>query len=301
MNPEGVARHEVRFFYSPPTKEQHMEWFAEQAARLAAEGQHPPCLVGHDTHDYHLVDIELRGKTSIPDFPAFPDSYATSFTIGAWDWQKYENAGNYCPGDDAFARAMDESATWENFDTLLTLQILHEGEGAMIDFGANAGWYTLVAAANGHDVLAVEADAEQARLLRASVAANDLAGAVTVAESWVGLETPPIAAEGAPRIRLMKADVEGEEDKCVYACRELFAAGLIDYAMIEVTPAFKDHYPDTIRMVEEWGYRTFVVPTKGYRLDKFEANPLGCTRQNLVRNPDSLMRVHQVTVLFEKR
>ena len=286
-----------------------MSWMSRSAEALSI-GTHPSCLVGHDKHEHHIVDIDLHGRPpTIPDYPGVPEDLRVRFKIGAWDSWLYADSHTYCQGDGVLSKSLDSDGVWESYDTVLWLKLLSTGEGAVIDFGANAGWYTHMSALNGHEVLAVEADDEFVRLLRVGIEANRIQDMVYVAKGWVGGDSPVLSAEDAPRVRLVKADVEGQEDKCMRVCGDLFAAKKIDYAMIEVTPSFRDNYPDLIRWVQGFGYNAYIVPDKAWShgqegalktaLKKYEDDPLGVTRSRLIVNPEEVQSLHQVTVLFE--
>ena len=287
-----------------------MSWM-KTAAEDLSKGSHPSCVLGHEFHESHIVDIDLHGRPpSIPDYPGIPDHLRTQFKIGAWDSWLYADSYTYCQGDDVLSKSLDSDGVWESYDTLLTLDRLYTGDGAVIDFGANAGWYTHIAAVHGHEVLAVEADDEFARLLRIGIEANGIQELVHVAKGWIDEESPVLTAVDAPRIRVVKADVEGQEDKCMKVCEDLFAAHLIDYALIEVTPSFRDNYPELVRWVQSFGYNAYVVPDKDWAhsqpgalksaLQKYEDDPLGVTHTRKINDAEMLQSVHQVTVMFER-
>ena len=80
----------------------------------------------------------------------------------------------------------------------------------------------------------------------------------------------------------MKADVEGAENHVVRVFRPLIDARLIEAMLLEVSPVFADHYPDTLRVILDAGYRMWLVPEKGTDLDAFGADPLGWVEANAV-------------------
>jgi FkbM family methyltransferase len=77
------------------------------------------------------------------------------------------------------------SGRWEPYETSLFLSAIRPGS-LVVDCGANIGWYTLLAASRGTDVLAVEPSPANAALLRASLDRNGLADRVVVVEAAAG-------------------------------------------------------------------------------------------------------------------
>ena len=216
------------------------------------------CQVGHATHEDILVDVILDGPVArIPDVPAVPKNLALSFPMLIWDWSRYENTENYCPGNDQVSMSVGSQGMWEGFETVLTLDVL-TGPGLVIDFGAHVGWYTLLATLTGHDVIAIEADVENVRLLNLNLAMNGQTA--DIRHTWIDELSPELVVDG--RVRLVKVDIEGLEDQAIRVCRPLLEARQIDYLLLEISPVFADHYPKTIATVEGYGYRGFVVPAR---------------------------------------
>ncbi len=108
-------------------------------------------------------------------------------------------------------------------------------EGGCFDLGSASGFYALVFARHGATrVLAVEADPSSCERLRRNVAANpELASAIEVSESRIGLETS--VGEGTVTIDelaygpggfvpdLVKMDVEGNEVAALRGAQRLLA------------------------------------------------------------------------------
>jgi FkbM family methyltransferase len=68
---------------------------------------------------------------------------------------------------------------WEPFETELVLRLLPAG-GVLVDCGANIGWYSLVAAATGHSVIAIEPEPGNLAVLDRNIERNGLADRVEV-------------------------------------------------------------------------------------------------------------------------
>ncbi len=77
-------------------------------------------------------------------------------------------------GDQMISARLRKERIWERYETLLTLNHLHEGD-VYVDVGANIGYYTLLAAQRvgvQGKVIAYEPDAANLALLNANVAMN---------------------------------------------------------------------------------------------------------------------------------
>jgi FkbM family methyltransferase len=68
---------------------------------------------------------------------------------------------------------------WEPFETELVLRLL-PADGLLADCGANIGWYSLVAAAAGHSVIAAEPEPGNLELLRRNIDRNGLGDHIEV-------------------------------------------------------------------------------------------------------------------------
>ena len=290
-----------------------MTWM-DDAAKTYRSGGEPrrQCQV-HDDHDRsHLVEVNLVGPcAAVPDFPAIQQRLATSFTIAVYDWEEYD-AGRvgYCPGAGEVPRSIDLQGRWEGWFTLLALDILASGKptAPVLDFGANAGWYTLLAASLGHPVLAIEGDADIVELLWKGIDVNQFADRVTVADAWIDDRTERLPRRGAQqRIRFVKIDVEGAEGDVIDTLDVLLVNRQIDHLLIEITPAFSgaDMAEEMIEDLAAYGYEARFAPDKEWFgagwMGTFEADPLLATLAqppvevgHFDRNPE------QRTVLFSR-
>lgn len=261
--------------------------YAHDLADRLRGGPEWSCQNGCASHPTITVDVRLDGPLPrVPDYPPVPPHLARTITMDVWDWRKFLGApggeGHYCPAHDVISECLDTQGMWEGYGTLLVLDHLDRTDGLVVDVGSQIGWYSALAASCGNDVLAIDADPECVPLSIFNPSMNDTRTNATVGvRGTIGSGTAPVPLppEGE-RVALLKADVEGAEDHVVRVFRPLIDARLIDAMLLEVSPVFADHYPDTLRVILDAGYRMWLVPEKGTDLAAFGADPLGWLERN---------------------
>lgn len=197
------------------------------------------CLVGHDSHERVLVTTG-RG-----------------FRLWVWRQPMYANAGNYCTGDDVLSFEVITQGEWEREETAAAIGQMHGGW--VLDFGANVGWFSMLAAQRGCSVIAWEGDPENAELCALNAAENGWADLVDVRAEWVDATTPQVDVDGP--VDLVKVDLEGSDAAAVHACDTLLDARRIEALLVEVSPVFNDTYPDLVEHIAARGYDVSVVAT----------------------------------------
>lgn len=151
----------------------------------------------------------------------------------------------------------------------LILPLLRRGD-TVVDIGANFGFWSLIAARRGCEVVAVEPVARTRQLLIENARRNRLDDRVEVVAEAVsdsrGVLTlalpdgesgqasahpdPALAAEsltvatttldellGARRVRFLKIDVEGHEPAVLRGGTRVLSSGQVDYVLLELTSA----------------------------------------------------------------
>lgn len=81
--------------------------------------------------------------------------------------------------DQYISEEIAANGMWEPLETNIILRLLQPGE-LLVDCGANIGWYSLMAAANGAHELAFEPEPGNLALLRANIDANGLTDLVEI-------------------------------------------------------------------------------------------------------------------------
>ena len=252
-----------------------MSDYAQQLADRLRGGPEWGCEEACPSHPTQTIDVHLNGQPRVRDYPPVPRRLARTITMDVWDWRQFTNApggpGHYCPAHDIISECLDTQGMWEGYGTLLVLDHLTRTDGLMVDVGSQLGWYSALAASCGNDVLAVDADPECVPLTLANAGRCDVDVQAVRGTTGEGAQVLPVG----DRVSFLKVDVEGAEDHVVRVFRPLIEANLIDAMMLEVSPVFADHYPDTLTVILEAGYNMWLVPEKGTDLRGFGDDPLG--------------------------
>jgi len=234
------------------------------------------CDVGHDSHERVTLDIHLDENRKIPDFPAFRGDYETKMKLQVYDYDKYKDTVGYCTGRDTICHALMTQGIWEGYETLLMLDILKHGDRSkiMLDFGANLGWYSVLALINGYQVHGFEADKENMEVLLHNAEINDKRDQMTGNLVWVGEDYEYLLDE---HVLLLKTDMEGNDPYAIGACYNLFEMGKVDYVVAEISPVLKGGrwFPDMVETIIGYGYRCYQIPEKDMTfMEEFEQQPL---------------------------
>lgn len=257
----------------------HMTWLNDTATALnVGSPQHPPCQHGHTDHEFQWVQVNLANQhLTVPDYPAIDPDLEFMIRAGS---NAFDVLGpGYCPSNGEVSRSLLAQQCWEGYETALVVQLLSSNpRGAVIDIGSNLGWYSLIAARLGHEVLSVEADGMFLAEHMTAVHRNGMDNLWTATRAWIGTDTAPIELAGAPYVRLFKADIEGLEPEALRVFDPLFAERLVDYAVVELNPQWSGPSMHTaIERLSDYGYRLYRIPDKGHDPVAYAADPLACT------------------------
>lgn len=250
------------------------------------------CHAGHPVHQTRDVLVDVRGQGVVHEYPAIPDHLARTLRLLCYDYHRYVGAGCYCTGQDESSHAFLQGQIWEGYETLLAMEILYRGDrgDVVLDFGAHLGWYAVIAASFGYQVVAFEADGENAERCAQNARLNSVGNLVHVVHTWIGPDSPQLPADRG-RVRLLKSDLEGLEVEVTQSCLNLFSARRIDYALLEISPVLMNRSPSwAVRhgdyaglcgWINECGYEVFDVPSKAASPQlkaAFERDPLAAIR-----------------------
>lgn len=198
------------------------------------------CQAGHKTHD--LVQKNTANGM-----------------LNIYDWEKYKDFNGYCTGQDDVSKTIAKYGRWEEFETALVKDILesHNTDRGIIDFGAHIGWFSIMAARMGFDVISYEGDSNNCEVLRKNAELNDVSHLVKVCDMWVDDQVTPKDYQDK---LLLKIDLEGNDEFAIKMCGPLLKRGGVEFILIEISPSFNGGYPALVDHISSFGYKPYVLP-----------------------------------------
>lgn len=248
------------------------------------------CTVGHTSHDTQIVKRTLGGGPALDvEIYQWRNYFVTenrNETVPRWP-------GKYCPAQDIISYCVDTRGTdgaWERNETRVITNVLDQpGEGRIfLDFGSQVGYYSLIAAARGFSVAALDTSADNLQCLTHSAERNRLD--IAQYRCWIDEDAPALPA--VDDVRLVKIDIEGAETYAIGMLTPLLAAQKIGYLVVEISPVFNDTYPDLVEDIAGHGYDVAVID--GDFPDALRPLPAKGRR-------DYVAGLHQENFLFTRR
>lgn len=194
------------------------------------------CQLGHATHD--VVEVStVQGRFKCFDVPKYASDVA-----------------GWCPGRYNVSDRLMVEGHWEPHDSVAIEAILRAGDRSrlVIDFGANIGWYTIMAAKLGYDVWAIEGDLETLDVLRQNTALYRVEHLVEATHRWVS----GTSLFNTPReVELVKIDLEGMDRFAVEGCWR-FIDRIANF-YVEISPCWRDDYPALVDKLRGAGFSAF--------------------------------------------
>lgn len=254
------------------------------AAKDALEAPHRPPTV------HPWLDTALKREAEgLGGCPLHPDGHkqiivpivgpdGENDSLLAFDAAEYLGTDGYCMGDDDVSRTLALYGRWEPAESALFYDALRMTDGIVIDFGAQIGWYSVIAAKLGRELLAVEPIAEHRSLIRQNTQwSGSPEPEVTIANAWIDSCTPDLSAAEAPDIAMVKIDLEGNDLSAIRCLQDLIAAGNVANVLCEISPVFNDSYGFLVSLMLDSGYtaevcnphRVFSHSEIGEVLDEF--------------------------------
>lgn len=220
------------------------------------------CQRGCDTHYTRWVDINLA-RHGYADLTPIPPRFQHRFTMSVWDPKMHPvDGGAYCPAHDAVSETLVSHGVWEPRETVAALLSIERFTGAVVDMGAQLGWYSILGLIAGRNVVAFEADPLNAEALGESVDLNNLpADRLTIHHYRIDADTKVLPVMD---VAFAKIDLEGAERDGVRILWPSIEASRVGAIMVEVSPVFDSYYPDLVCGLIESGYDAHLMPPKAH-------------------------------------
>lgn len=177
--------------------------------------------------------------------------------MAVYDAEIYRDTTGYCPGDDAVSRSLIAEGQWERWNSEALIERDVFQGNLVIDAGSHIGWYSVLAATRGCNVVVYEGDYENAALVRKNAALNNVSDKIVVNEEWIDEDWSPVSEYR--QIDLIKSDVEGNDQYVVNGFWDLIEDGLVSNLLVEISPVFKPGYPEMVERLMSVGYRAEVT------------------------------------------
>lgn len=238
-------------------------WLTPSATAQWAGG--PGCAT-HPSHQ--MIKIAVN----------YPEPVGNAW-LNVFDAGTYYDTPGYCMGDDDVSRTLIRIGQWEPVETRAFVAALTKTEGVVIDFGAQLGWYTILSALMGRDVLAVEPVAEHCELILANAVVNHVEDKILIAQTWIDSHSPMLGHSGAPKVAIAKIDLEGNDTFAVDVLEQLIYNVNVANILCEISPVFNDTYPELIHWLLQDYTAEVVNPWHPVRADNVEQVLADCGGQ----------------------
>jgi len=198
---------------------------------------HVTCLQGHEKHDLIKVKTFFGGM----------------FIYEASKYHRLPDHGLTCTADDAVSRTMT-TGCYEVWETIQALNILAQNPtGLVLDFGSHIGWYSMIAAKAGHEVIAFDANGERLGILKKNAELNGVSKLITTHNMWIDGKSDGLFFN--EEILLLKCDLEGGEEHVIRMCKTDLEAGRIKYLLLEISPCMNDNCAKLLKYLYSLGYK----------------------------------------------
>jgi hypothetical protein len=144
---------------------------------------------------------------------------------------------------------------WEPYQTELTKEILKDGNNIFVDIGSHLGWYSLLGASLNNYNIYIDNNDNPSEIFLHNVKINNFEDKITFFKQFVdeNFNLDNIISKDK-HIRLIKCDIEGYEIEFTEKILQRLQEKTIDYLILEITPKFRDNYPETVMIIKNLGY-----------------------------------------------
>lgn len=149
---------------------------------------------------------------------------------------------------------------WEPYQTELTKEILKDGNNIFVDIGSHLGWYSLLAASLNNHVICVDVNDNTSNIFLHNVKVNNFEDKITFFKQFVDekFDFNNIISRDK-HIKLIKCDIEGYEIEFTDKILDRLENKTIDYLILEISPKFRNNYPETVMKIKNLGYDIYNI------------------------------------------
>lgn len=205
------------------------------------------CQAGHKKHKTKVVPTRI-GPMYVYDTDSYPNEIE-----------------GYCNGKDDISRTLITKGSWEDFETTSIIQLLQANRDynenqLVVDMGSHIGWYSLIAANLGYEVISIDADKENLSVLEENAKLHRVSDLIVTKHHWIDKSSKALRLpDGNKEIELVKADVEGNESAAISMIEPLLAARNIKHVAMELSPDFNGDSAEIIKVMYSYGFKALVI------------------------------------------
>ena len=182
--------------------------------------------------------------------------FKQDININVYDYEYYKNE-KAVEGLDIVSFCYKRDQCWEPYQCELTKEILESGNNLFIDIGSHLGTYSIISSIYGNSTIAIDANPNANNIFRKTIKDNNLLN-INILDLYVMKDTKLEDITKSDKIRLIKTDVEGNEEIIYNIFKDKFDNKQIDYAIFEITSIFSEKYK-FIEDLYKIGYKIFNI------------------------------------------
>jgi hypothetical protein len=185
--------------------------------------------------------------------------FKKNLDINVYDYEYYENekSEKAVEGLDIISFCYKRYLCWEPYQCELTKEILESGNNLFIDIGSHLGTYSIISSMYGNNTIAIDANPNANNIFRKTIKDNNLSN-IEILDLYIMKDTKLEDITKSDKIRLIKTDVEGNEEIIYNIFKDKFDNKQIDYAIFEITSIFSEKYK-FIEDLYKIGYKIFNI------------------------------------------
>lgn len=186
------------------------------------------------------------------------DFFNKHIDMFVYDYEFYKNNTNNL-GYDIISKDIIQDNCWEPFQTEITKEILKDGNHIFIDIGHHLGYYSLLASVFNNQVYSFDCNHEYIDIFSKSIEINNITNIKTINKMVNTNFNLNNFIDKNKFIKLIKCDIEGNEIEFIDSIFERLNSRTIEYLILEISPKFRNNYPEYVLKIKNKGYRIYDI------------------------------------------